>query len=224
MLLAERERGGVHHAEAAVHRVGVGEVVELLGGRVLLRVGGVDSVDLRRLDEDVRPDFAGAERGAGVGRKEGVAGAGGEEHDAPLLEVAQRAAVDEGLGDALAGERGHHARREAGLLDRVLEGEGVDDRREHAHVVAGAAVDAERLARRAAEDVAAAEHDRDVRAHVLDGLHLGGHPRDDLRVDALPGRAVEEDLAAELEQDALVFGWHGTVGTALRNLRGRRAY
>ena len=162
-----------------------------------------------------------------------VAGAGGEEHDAPLLEVSQRAAVDEGLGDALAGERRHHAGREAGLLDRVLECEGVDDRRQHAHVVAGAAVDAELLARCAPEDVAAAEDDRDVRAHLLHGLHLRGHPGHDGRVDAASGRAVEEDLAAELEQDALVFGWHGDerdgspdppeASRLLKHIRARKA-
>ena len=61
------------------------------------RVDALDAV-LGHQD-DLGVDLGGAQRGGGVGREERVAGAGGEDHDAALLEVAHRAAADVGLGD-----------------------------------------------------------------------------------------------------------------------------
>ena len=57
---------------------------------------------------------------------------------------------------------------DAGLLERVLEGQAVHDRGQHPDVVAGRAVHA--LGRRghAAEDVAAADDDADLDAEAMD--------------------------------------------------------
>ena len=63
------------------------------------RIGGVDAVDLRALEDDVGLHLHGAQRGRGVGGEVGVAGAGGEDDDAALFEVADGAAADERLGD-----------------------------------------------------------------------------------------------------------------------------
>ena len=71
----------------------------LRGGGVEHRVGGVDAVDLGALEDHVRPHLHRAQRGGGVGREVGIAGAGGEDDDAPLFEVADGAAADERLGD-----------------------------------------------------------------------------------------------------------------------------
>ena len=87
-------------------------------------------------------DLERAQRGGGVGGEERVAGAGGEDHDAALLEVAHRAAADVGLGDLGDRDRRLHARVHAVLLERVLQRQRVEDGREHAHVVAGRAVHA----------------------------------------------------------------------------------
>jgi hypothetical protein len=75
----------------------------------LLGVGGVDAVDLGRLEQHVALKLGGAQGGAGVGREEGVAGARGEDDDAALLEVPEGAAADEGLGDGADLDGGHDA-------------------------------------------------------------------------------------------------------------------
>ena len=66
-------------------------------------------------------DLDGAQRGRRVGREERVAGARREDHDAPLLEVAHRAAADVRLGDLGDRDRRLHARVDALLLQRVLQ-------------------------------------------------------------------------------------------------------
>ena len=88
----------------------------------------------------------------------------------------------------------------AGLLEGVLEREPVHDRREHADVVAGRAVHAARRGGQPAEDVAAADHDADLDALVVDVLDLVGDERAERRVDAVRPIA-QQCLAGQLEQD-----------------------
>ena len=56
--------------------------------RIEHRVRVVDAVHLRGLHDDFGLDFHGAERGGGVGAEVGIAGAGAEDDDAALFEVA----------------------------------------------------------------------------------------------------------------------------------------
>jgi hypothetical protein len=102
----------------------------------------VDAVDLGGLEDDVGADLHRAQRRGGVGGEVGVAGARDEDDDAALLEVADRAPADVGLAIsdisiAVSTRVGH-----AEPLERVLQGEPVDHRREHAHVVGAGAVHA----------------------------------------------------------------------------------
>ena len=76
---------------------------------VARRVAVVDALDLGGLEERLGVDLHRAQGRGGVGREVRVAGAGGEDDDAPLLEVAHRAPADVGLGD-LADLDGRHAR------------------------------------------------------------------------------------------------------------------
>ncbi len=124
---------------------------------------------------------------------------------APLLEVAHRAAADVGLGDLVHVDRGHDARLHAGRLQGVLQGQGVHDRGQHAHVVAGGPVHALGGRGQAPEDVAAADDDGDLHAAVDRGADLLRDEHARLRVDAVLARA-EERLAGELEQDPAVTG------------------
>jgi hypothetical protein len=101
-----------------------------------------------------------------VGGEEGVAGAGGEDHHAALLQVAHRAPPDVVLADLVDADRRHDARVGAQALERILHGERVHDRGEHAHVVGGDAVHAGARQARAAERFAAAEHHRHLHAHL----------------------------------------------------------
>ena len=74
--------------------------------------------------------------------KYGIARAGDEDDDAALLQVAHGAAQDERLGDLVHRDGGLHAGADAHFFEAVHDGEAVDDGGEHAHVVAGGAVDA----------------------------------------------------------------------------------
>ena len=91
-------------------------------------------------------------------------GAGAEDHDAALLEVPDRAARDVGLGDLAHRDRGLHPGLDALLLEEVLQRQAVHDGAEHAHVVGAGAVHAALLQLGAAEEVAAADDDRDLDA------------------------------------------------------------
>ena len=191
---AERERRRIHDLEALLERRLVLERGVLLRLRVGLRIGRVDAVDLRRLEERVRADLARPERRCGVRREIRIARAAREDDDAPLLEVADRLALDEGLGELRHLDRRHDARGNADRLEGVHHRKPVDDRREHAHRVARHAVDALPRARQAPEDVPAAQNDADFAAHRMDLLHPLGHERKVLRVDALARFLVAEHL------------------------------
>jgi hypothetical protein len=102
------------------------------------------------------------------GGEVGVAGARGEYDDTALLQVADGAPPDERLGDRAHLDGSEHARGHAVLLERVLQRERVDDRRQHAHVVGGRAVHAARAGRQATEDVAAADDDGGLHAERAD--------------------------------------------------------
>ena len=97
---------------------------------------------------------------ARVGGEERIAGAGGEDDDAALLEVAHGAAADVVLAHLVDADRDLHARRAAQALDGVLHRQRVHDGGQHAHVVAGDAVHAGPREAGAAEDVAAADDAR----------------------------------------------------------------
>ena len=103
--------------------------------------------------------------------------------------------------------------------------DGVDDRGQHAHVIAGHAVDALGGRGHAAEDVAAADDDGDLDAHLLHFAELVGDRGQDVGVDA-GAPPAHEGLTGKFEKDALELG--GAVGHARRfipmqRLRGASA-
>ena len=75
-----------------------------------------------------------------------------------------------------------------GLFERVLQGQGVDHRGQHAHVVGRDAIHVLRRRRHAAEEVAAADHQADLDAGLGDLGDLGRQLVDPLRIDAERGR------------------------------------
>ena len=72
---------------------------------------------------------------ARVGGEKRIAGAGREDDDAALFEVAHRATANVVLADLVDADRALHARHAAQALDGVLHGERVHDRGQHAHVI-----------------------------------------------------------------------------------------
>src|SRR6478736_3429362 len=205
---AEREGGRVHDVEPLLERLDERELVVFDGVVVLFRVLVVDAVHLGGLHDDVGVQFRGAEGGGGVGGEIRVAGAGDEDDDAALLKVAHGAAHDERLGDLVHRDGGLDAGLDAHFLEAVHDGEAVDDGREHAHVVAGGAVDAAFGALQAAEDVAAADHDAHLHAEVVDFLHLFAHPLERGGVDRL-GALPEKHFPAQFEDDTFVLDGGG---------------
>src|ERR1019366_2237286 len=159
VVAAQRNGGGVHYPQVQPQDVRVGYLLELHRIGVQLGVGGVDAVHGGRLQQDVRVDLHGAQRGGGVGGEERVARARGEDDDPALFQVADGAAADVGLGDLVDGDGRLHAAVDVQFLDRVLQRDGINHGGEHAHVVGGHAVHVDGLLGHAAKEVPASHHD-----------------------------------------------------------------
>ena len=173
------------------------------GAGVLLGVGGVDAVDLGGLQHHLGAHLGTAQRGRGVGGEEGVAGAGGKDHDLAFFQVLQRLGAHIGLDHLVDGDGRHHTRRHAFLAHGVGQGQRVHHRGQHAHVVGGGAVHADGTAGHAAKDVAAADDHRHLDTQLRDLLHLPHHAHDGGAVDAV-GVVAHQGFARQLQQDALV--------------------
>ncbi len=130
-------------ARPFLHHVQIGDALEHLRAGNFFRVGVINAVHARGFQNDLGLDFHGAQRRGRVGGKIGIAGAGGENHDAAFFQVARGAAADERLGHLMHFDGAHQAGVAALLFERVLQRQAVDDRGEHAHVIAGGAVDRE---------------------------------------------------------------------------------
>ena len=99
--------------------------------------------------------------------------------------MAGGAAENEWLGDILHLDGGLDADRNALRLERAHEGEAVDDRGQHAHVVCRGAIHPTMASREAAPDVAATNHDGQLDTEFLGLGDLRGDARDDFRMDTI---------------------------------------
>src|SRR3954467_14356521 len=197
---AERQRRRVHDLEPALQRLAVGEIGKELRVGVLLGVGGVGALHPGLgHQQDLGVDLVRAQGGSRVGGEERVAGAGREDHDALLLEVAHGAPADVGLGHLRDVDGRLHPRVHALVLERVLEGQRVEHRGEHAHVVRGGALHPRRRAGQPSVDVARAYDDRDLDAAVVDLADLARDRLHALEVGAV-GEVAHERLPRQLQQ------------------------
>jgi len=121
--------------------------------------------------------------------------------------LARSAAADERLGHLRHRDRGRHASLRAAPLQRVPQGDGVDDRGQHPHVVARDAVDALGGRRHAAKDVPAADDDGDLNTRAMDLDDLVGHAGDGVRIDGVPAPAHER-FPGKFEKDTFVTRRH----------------
>ena len=146
------------------------------------------------------------ERGRGVGREERVSGAGGENQNAAFFQMPHGAAADEGLADAVHADRRLNARGLPHFFHRLLKRDGVENRRQHAHVIGRGAGDVAILGeRRPANEIAAAYDDGELDAHLgdlnallSDGVEFGGFDAE--------GAFVAETFAADFEEDSRIGG------------------
>src|SRR5271157_941384 len=203
ILAAHRDGRSIHHPQPESQHVHVADGLE--HGGILHHGGivGVDAVDFGRLQDGVGLDLHGEQRGRRVGGEVRTAGATGEDHDAAFFEVADCTAPDKRLGHLVHLDGAHHARPDALFLQRILQGQGIDDRGQHAHVIGGNAVHGLGLLGHAAEEVAAAHYDRDLNSQPV---HFGDFGRDFVHpgvidAEALPGG---QRLTGYLEKNAFI--------------------
>ena len=157
---AKGESRLVHDFEAAGDGFVEGELVVFDGVRVFFRVGRVDSVDVGAFQQGVGLDFKGTQRGAGISGEEGVAGAAGNQGDASTGEDFHRLVAHVVFGHGLHGGGGKHLGFNAFVAEEHRQSQGVDDRGEHAHLVAVNAVEAASDTLQSAENVASASTKR----------------------------------------------------------------
>ena len=167
----------------------------------LFRIGVVNAVHARGLQNHLRLDFHGAQRRRSVRGKIGIACAAGEDHHAFLFQVPRRAAPDERLRHLVHFDRAHQPRVAAGLFERVLHRQAVDHRREHAHVIAGGAIDRETVLARAAKNISAADDKRHFHAEIVHFLHFARDALNRFRVDAESVR-TRKRFAGKLHDNA----------------------
>ena len=129
----------------------------------------------------------------------------GKNHHAALFQVAHGAAADEGLGHLMHFDGAQQPRQHALLFERVLQRQPVDHRRQHAHVIAGGAVDRKRFLARPAENVSAADDDGHLHAQVVHFLHFAGNAVDGFGVDPKSLRTLER-FAGKFQNNASVNG------------------
>src|SRR5205823_487688 len=125
------------------------------------------------------------------------------------------AAADERLRHLGHGDGGVHARIRAAALESVLQRQRVDHRGQHAHVIAGHAVDAFGGGGDAAKDVATADDDGDLDAGALHVDDLVGDVGERLRVDAGPP-PPHQRLAGKFQKNATVPGASHSAGVYSR--------
>ncbi len=179
---------------------------------MLHRVFVVNPVDLRRLEQDVGINLGRPQGRGAVGGEEGVARPGNEDHHPALLQVPQGATTDKRLGHRGEVDGAEHPGRLAKLLEHLLERQAVDHRAEHAHLVGGRLQDRAFLGEcRAADDVAATDHDRQLGAEPGPGGDLASDHLQLAGVDPEPSLLAER-LATDLQEHPTVRGLTRGVG------------
>ena len=161
-------------------------MVEPVRVGILHRVGIVDAVDLRGLHDAIDVQLAGAQGRRRIGREIGIARAGRQNDDAPLLQMADRSAANVGLGHFLHIDGALHAGEDAVALEGVLQSERIHHRGQHADVIGLGAIHALGRSGQAAEDVAPADNHSQLHAIVNDLGDLLGKVIDHSRVNAVP--------------------------------------
>src|SRR6185312_10752024 len=103
-----------------------------------------------------------------------------------------------------------HTAEEASLFDGVLQGDGVDDGREHTHMVRGNTVHVDGLFGDAAKEVAATD-DANLAPGGRDFGNFHGNFVDEDGIDAeTPARG--QCFSGKLEEDTLVHAWLSVQG------------
>jgi hypothetical protein len=144
-------------------------------------------------------------------------GAGPEDDDPALLEVANGAPRNVRFGDLTHRDGRLDPGVDALLLEEVLEGQAVHDGAQHAHVVGARALHPLLLQLGPAEEVAAADDDCDLDSLADAGRDLPGNSPHHVRVDS--DGSPSERFTGQFEQNPT-----GTTGAEGGGLRGNRGH
>ncbi len=137
----------VHHPQVLPADVVVAQLAVEDGVGVLFGVVAKTPSTRVAFKQDVGLEFQRPLGRGRVGGDEGAAGAAGEDDDPLLFQVPAGPAADIRLGHAVGADGGHQPGVAAQRLQGVLQGQAVDHRGQHAHVMGRGLVDA-RVARR----------------------------------------------------------------------------
>src|SRR5687768_7237480 len=212
------DRGRVGHLEVARQVLVIGQLVELDGVRVLTGIGRIHPINtLLAHQQHLGADFEGSLSGHGVSGEIGHARARAEDDDPTLLKMPLGTAGYVRLRHLSHGDGGLDPRLNPDLFQKILQGQAVHHCAEHAHVVRSITFHPMLLQLGAAKEIATANDDRHLHAHLDHNADLLGESRYDIGVNA--ELAATEDLTREFQHHALVRTVHPrvplySVGTA----------
>jgi len=155
--------------------------------------------------------------------------AGGEDDHATFFQVTEGPAADERFGHVFHLDRGEDAGFHSGLFEGILEGERVDDRREHAHVVGRVTVHLTLVGGGGAPpDVASTDDDSELEGRREDFFDLVGEATDHRVGEVI--RGIAQCFARKFEKEPAGFSRvggrivivPGTLSFAWAAERGRR--
>ena len=153
---AQTDGGRVHDLQVLIQDRKERDLAVLLGRRIFDRIGVVNPVNLGSFEDHLRADFHGPQRGGGVGREIGVAGAAGKDDDAIFFQMTDGPPADISFGQLAHFDGGLDSGDDADPLKSILERESIHNGGQHAHVVGRGPFHAGRAGGKTSENGAAA--------------------------------------------------------------------
>ena len=205
VVLAKGRCGQIHDLEIFFDHLHMRQFVEPYRLRIRCRVAVVHTVNILGEQNHVCFDLRRPERCRCICREERIAGARTEDHDVAVFQMTQRSAPCIRLRDLFHFDCRLYLRRNPECQKRVLQRQGIHDRRQHAHIVCRSPVHV--LARTSAPEVAAPDDNGDLHAQLVDLLDLLGDLARHFFTDAKMVTARKR-LTADLEQHSFINRFH----------------
>ena len=201
VLTRQRNRCVIHDVQVFGQHLVEGQMIVAHGVGILGGIGIVDAVDLGALEQRIAVHFRGPQGRRRIGGEERVARSSGEDHNPALFKVTQRPLANEGLTDVVHRDGRHHPALGANILQRGPHGQRVDDCGQHAHLVSRRPLHPLGGAGNPAEDVAATNHQTDLRSQLHHTFDLVCDARDISRVEPVTAIA-HQGFTRNLQQNA----------------------
>jgi len=201
VLPRKREGGCIHDRKIFGNGFIMCQFLVARRGRIAFRVRRIDSIHLRRFHNKVAGKLGAAQGRPSIGRKEGIAGAAGQNHDPAFAKMMQGRLARIGLAEGGHRQGGKGSCRLALFFDRIFEGERVHHRRQHADRIGTGAFDTLVGAFDTAKKIPASDDDRDLDAARRRALQIRRDPGERILVKTMTLRA-HQGFAGELDDNA----------------------